>query len=383
MKVTFPHMGNLYIPVKALLTSLGVDVIVPPKSSKRTISIGSRHAPETACLPLKVNIGNYIEAFEMGADTILMAGGVGPCRFGLYGEVQREILKDLGYDFDIIILEPPRGHFMELVKGLRRMIHGVTFKDVLMALHLAWDKIIAADRIGALDSVMRPREWERGLTTKVAEETYGNIDNAVTRSEVAEALEAGIHWLKSIPCDLDRDILQIGLVGEIYTVLEPFVNLNIIKILGDLGVQVDSMISISDWINSNILLDSVQVFLPWNRRRMIEEWARPYLNHFVGGDGIDSIAHSVKYACKGYDGIIHLLPLTCMPEIVAKTILPVLSKDLGIPVMSLVLDEHSSETGFYTRIEAFVDLVKRRKKKSCAQVISLAEERCERVFRTR
>jgi len=72
-----------------------------------------------------------------------------------------------------------------------------------------------------------------------------------------------------------------------------------------------------------------------------------------------------------------------MPEIVAKTILPVLSKDLGIPVMSLVLDEHSSETGFYTRIEAFVDLVKRRKKKSCAQVISLAEERCERVFRTR
>ena len=78
MKVTFPHMGNLYIPVKALLTSLGVDVIVPPKSSKRTFSIGSRHAPETACLPLKVNIGNYIEAFEMGADTILMAGGGAP-----------------------------------------------------------------------------------------------------------------------------------------------------------------------------------------------------------------------------------------------------------------------------------------------------------------
>ena len=37
--------------------------------------------------------------------------------------------------------------------------------------------------------------------------------------------------------------------------------------------------------------------------------------------------------------------------------------------MSLVLDEHSSETGFYTRIEAFVDLVKRRKKKAVLRLL--------------
>jgi predicted nucleotide-binding protein (sugar kinase/HSP70/actin superfamily) len=59
-----------------------------------------------------------------------------------------------------------------------------------------------------------------------------------------------------------------------------------------------------------------------------------------------------------------------MPEIVAKTILPTVSKDMGIPIMSLVIDEHSSETGFLTRIEAFTDLIRRRQQKSRAKVIT-------------
>ncbi len=107
MKVTFPHMGYLYVPVRSLLNSLGVEVIVPPAISQETITLGTRYAPEFACLPLKVNIGNFLEAKELGADTILMAGGVGPCRFGYYSQVQREILSDLGIDLDMIILEPP------------------------------------------------------------------------------------------------------------------------------------------------------------------------------------------------------------------------------------------------------------------------------------
>lgn len=379
MKVTFPHMGNLYITIRALLSGLGLDVVIPPKPSKRTISIGTRYAPETACLPLKVNIGNYVEAFEMGVDTILMAGGVGPCRFGLYGEVQREILTDLGYDFNMIIIEPPRGHAKELIRSLRGMTCGVTPIDVIGAMRFAWDKTVAVDAIARLENVVRPREYERGLTTRVAEGIYHDIDNAASRSEVVEVLEKGIYELKSIPCNPERNVIKIGIVGEIYTVLEPFVNLNIEQLLGELGVQVDRMIYVSDWIKSNILLDSIQGLLPWNRRRKIEEWARPYLNHFVGGDGIDSIAHSVKYACDGYDGVIHLFPLTCMPEIVAKTILPTVSKDMGIPIMSLVIDEHSSETGFLTRIEAFTDLIRRRQQKSRAKVITFPRKRHEKI----
>ena len=70
---------------------------------------------------------------------------------------------------------------------------------------------------------------------------------------------------------------------------------------------------------------------------------------------------SIYYANKGFDGVIQLLPLNCMPEIVAKSILCNVSKDLNFPIMTLILDEMTGEAGYLTRLEAFVDLLKRRR----------------------
>ncbi|MCD4733837.1 CoA protein activase, partial [bacterium] len=75
MKLTFPHMGNMYIALRVLLDALGREYIVPPKTSKKTLSLGVRHSPETACLPLKLNLGNMLEAAETGADSMLVIGG--------------------------------------------------------------------------------------------------------------------------------------------------------------------------------------------------------------------------------------------------------------------------------------------------------------------
>lgn len=51
----------------------------------------------------------------------------------------------------------------------------------------------------------------------------------------------------------------------------------------------------------------------------------------------------------------------CMPEIVSKAILPSISKDKNFPIMTLVVDEMTGEAGYLTRIEAFVDLLERRR----------------------
>lgn len=121
MKITFPHMGNTYIAVKALLDDIGADYVIPPLSSKRSLEIGTKYAPEMACLPLKINIGNYIEAYEKGADTILTAGGRGPCRFGYYCEMSREILCDNGYDMEVIVLEPPEGDIVNFIGKIKKL----------------------------------------------------------------------------------------------------------------------------------------------------------------------------------------------------------------------------------------------------------------------
>jgi len=63
---------------------------------------------------------------------------------------------------------------------------------------------------------------------------------------------------------------------------------------------------------------------------------------------------------KEYDGLIHLAPFTCMPEIVARNIMP--STKENIPVLTILCDEQITKTGMLTRLEAFVDLLERKRR---------------------
>jgi len=358
MKLTFPHMGNLYIAMRALFENLGAEVVIPPKSSKRTLTLGTRYSPEFACLPLKVNIGNFIEAFEMGADTIVMAGGVGPCRFGYYGEVQREILKDLGYEFEMVVIEPPQGRIGHLLERVKKLVGKVTARQVIYALKLTWAKMSAVDELERLANVVRAREAEKGSTSKVLETVLGWVDSASTIEEVRDAKEEGLGTLKRLPMDGSREPLKVALVGEIYVVLEPFVNLHVERELGEMGVEVERSIYIGEWVKEHVVGD----LLRFGRKNPVKDSAKPYLCHFVGGHGLESVGRAVEYAKRGFHGVVQVMPFTCMPEIVAQSILPSVSRDYDIPIMTLIFDEHSAEAGVITRLEAFVDLMSRRRK---------------------
>ena len=94
MRVGMPHLGNLYICIRAMASRLGGDLIVPPLSNQRTLTLGVKYSPEGLCLPFKLMLGNLIEAAEMGADTMLMVSGFGICRLGYYTKTQKQILHD-------------------------------------------------------------------------------------------------------------------------------------------------------------------------------------------------------------------------------------------------------------------------------------------------
>jgi len=50
-----------------------------------------------------------------------------------------------------------------------------------------------------------------------------------------------------------------------------------------------------------------------------------------------------------------------MPEVAIKAMIPRLSRDYQIPILSLNLDEQTGRAGFITRIEAFIDMIRRLK----------------------
>ena len=100
-------------------------------------------------------------------------------------------------------------------------------------------------------------------------------------------------------------------------------------------------------------------------RTTLKKLARPYLKSLVGGHALESVAYTIRCANEGYDGVVHVAPTGCMPEISIRPILRRISRDMSIPVLELSFDEHSSHVGVVTRLEAFVDILyDRRKKKS-------------------
>jgi predicted nucleotide-binding protein (sugar kinase/HSP70/actin superfamily) len=359
LKVTFPHLGNFYIPCKALLSELGLEPVPPPLISQRTMALGTKIAPEFACLPLKINLGNFIEAIDNGAECILMAGGSGPCRFGYYGEVQREILKDAGYNIEFLVFEAPDKHPLELWSKIKRIIPRHTLCRIMKGLYIFWLKAKAIDKFDCLVNKIRPVEQSQGTTTRLQNNFYHLVDNAASVADIKTVLNRSITELKEISLKQADISLKIILLGEIYMVLEPRVNFQIERKLGEMGVEVKRSIYLSDWIHEHLWVN----FLKPDWYKQLQLLAEPYLGNSVGGHGLETVAHTVEAGVNHFHGAIELAPFTCMPEIVAMQVLPAISKELSIPVLTIIIDEHSAEAGIATRLEAFIDLLKYRGKR--------------------
>ena len=358
MKVTMPNLGNLTsIAGKALLSNLGHEVILPPPNTKRTLDLGVRYAPEYCCLPLKIVLGNFIEALENGADTIIMAGGWGPCRFGYYAEIQRMILRSLGYKFEMISVEAPRGNLLQMLNHINRLRNKKSFPSFIGAFKLAWAKVVAIEELEKETLKARPRENIKGESSQILKKGLSLIDNTNSIEEIEKIKQKIlIDYNKIIQGNENKDLIKIKLVGEFYVALEPFVNHNIEEKLGYLGVEVERGVSAVPWISSFL-----KFFRDNKLQDIIEKAAKPYLAQSVGGEGQPTIGHIVLASEKGMDGAIQVIPFTCMPEIVAETVSKKVSEDLDFPVLTLIYDEQTGEEGLVTRLDAFVDLLKMKK----------------------
>ena len=181
------------------------------------------------------------------------------------------------------------------------------------------------------------------------------IDEANTLQEIWEAREAGLKILNNIPIDANRHPLKVGIIGEIYVVLEPAANHYLQIMLGEMGVQTERSIYLSSYARKNTII---------NLEGDVFAKAKPYLNEApIGGHGVNSVGETVLFAQHGFDGVVQLAPFSCIPEIVAKSIMPAVSRDLNIPVLTLFIDEQTARAGVQTRLEAFVDLMERRREK--------------------
>lgn len=360
MKVSFPYMGTTVI-YKKLLELLGHEVIMPPIPSQKTINLGVKYSPEFACFPLKVIMGSYMEAIEKGAEVIVTSGGHGPCRAGFYEQVHSKILKQEGHDVEFIVFDSMFRDFKNFYRNVMKIKANNSWLKIGRSLSLVYHMMKKMDKLEREVQTIRAYEAKKGSTTKAWEEIQEIFNKANNKREINEAYEKGKELLSRIKkvSEKPTNRLRVGIVGEIYVVMEPSINMKMEELLGGLGVEVERSQYLSQWVEYN----AIPNFINYTHEKEIIKKGEKYLPIQIGGHAKQTLGQIVDFSERDFDGVIHLMPFGCLPELVSQSIIPRITEEIGIPVLTLSIDEQTGVANNLTRIEAFLDLIRGRQSK--------------------
>lgn len=359
MKVTFPHMGSTLV-YRKLVELLGHQAIAPPKPSQRTIDLGVKHSPEFACFPMKVIMGSYVEALEKGAEVILTSGGHGPCRAGFYGEMHKRILNNLGYDVEVLVFDSLKRDYSNFINIVRKLKGDNSWLKLWAILKLLYQVAKDVDAFEMQLQTKRPYEAKKGDCTRVWDKiqlAYEGVREEKGLRDTRQQCQQLIDNISVVEVP-EEEKIRIGIVGEIYVVMESAANMRIEETLGGLGCEVRRGHYLSEWIEHNMI---PKAFSKSHEEEILKKGEK-YIEIQIGGHAKETMGNIVDFHDQGFDGIIHLMPFGCLPELVSQSIMPKLIDDLGIPVLTIALDEQTGISNNLTRIEAFLDLMRNKKR---------------------
>jgi len=137
--------------------------------------------------------------------------------------------------------------------------------------------------------------------------------------------------------------LKVALVGHSYVLNDSLASLDIRTILQQHGLDI---------------ITSEQI----PRKVVEEQMAKLEYDYYF--EYTREILASIMYflESKTVDGIIHIMIFSCGPDSIAGDLAARFAKrNPAVPLLQLVFDELTGEAGLQTRIEAFVDMLRRKK----------------------
>ena len=352
-KIAFPHMGDYYIPANFLLSHIfpNTEVIKAPKITSKTIEFGTKHAPEFVCTPFKYTLGTMIECLDKGADILIQMGG--GCRYGYYAELQEKILNDLGYKCKVINLVTEGVTNIKRINNLLKQIQPKYSK--IKALYYSFITFKMVKYMDKIDDYIRQNigfEIEEGSFENLKEEMLIAFSHIQNYRELHKTYKRYLKKFHKIKIHKPDNCLKIGIIGELYTIMEPFSNYFLEKKLAKHHIE------IKRFTNVHYLL-----FEKSHKYKKYKKYSKDYFTYNMGADASDNIARC-KYLCEeDYDGIIHIKSSFCTPEIGAMPIISKIASAYQKPVLFFSFDSATSQTGVETRLEAFYDMLEMRKDK--------------------
>ena len=299
---------------------LNIRIVLSGKTTKQTVSKGAALVVTETCLPIKIFVGHVVELLESGIKRIFVPSiqSVAPKIYNCskirgLPDLIRNVVKQ---DFELI---EPTIDKSQKNQGFYRFL-----QESVKCFNITdFDTIRAASKEG----------WK----------LYNNFQTMMRNGiPYKTALKNALNGKIVLEKDENEYPISIALIAHGYDVLDDQASMKIFDKLKKMGVKVYSSMQLTDEQKIEGL-NTLEQKMYWANELDMTGTA----GHYLKVNKIDGIITVNSFGC-GPDSLM-------IEKIIRK------AKEYKKPMLSLTIDEHTGEAGFVTRLEAFVDMLYRKK----------------------
>ncbi|MDY6967535.1 MAG: acyl-CoA dehydratase activase [Spirochaetota bacterium] len=344
----------------------GFDAEALPPEDNDAYELGKKNIRGSECLPACTTIGSFVKKLkDTNADpskhAFFMPTTEGPCRFGQYNILHRNIMDKNDLQGAEIFSPTSVNSYLGMPDSLRRYL---------------LDVMISSDMLMKYICKIRPYEVNKGEVNLEVENVISKLEKQIEdKKDVIEATQEALKKLSSIPIK-DTEKPLVGIVGEIYVRSNSFCNNNLINYIennhGEAWLApITEWIIYTAWIEKyfsklyrkNFLQklsiniktgymfnrmhkfeNAVKSYFPNRMEPDIErilEKGKAYLPLVFEGEAILTIGRALVFLEDGADLIVNCAPFGCMPGNITTSIFQNLHKKFDQPIINLFYDGES------------------------------------------
>ncbi|HSA06650.1 MAG TPA: acyl-CoA dehydratase activase-related protein [Candidatus Gastranaerophilales bacterium] len=335
MKIGIPRGMNYYnyYPFwHGFFTWLGIEPVLSAKTTKKTISDGSRIVVPETCLPVKIYMGHVLDLIDNKKIDVLYIPSHQSIAPKIYNCSKIRGLPDLVRNVvkrNFLLIEPTLDK-SEKNQGLYQYLY-----DSVAPLGITDKKLIKkASKAG----------WE-----------CQNKFNAMLRSgmNLNDAIDKIIKGDFSVETQEEKKkySVNVAVISHGYNLYDNRVSMGIFDKLEKLDAKAyaPENLSVEQMEKGYSVLDTTLY------------WANE--NEMTGAAGYYMVDNNI-------DGIITLTSFGCGPDSIMIERITRFARRYNKPLLNLTVDEHTGEAGFITRLEAFTDMLLRRKRETIIKSLS-------------
>ena len=333
MKIGIPRALNYYDYYPfwyGFFGALGIEIVLSDKTTKKTVTEGSALVVSETCLPVKIYMGHVLNLLDKKGVDVIYSPSIQSISNKVYNCSKIRGLPDLVRNVvkrDFLLIEPTLDK-SEKKQGLYEYLYesvaplGITDKRLIKK----------ASKIG----------W-----------AYQNNYTAMAKEGMnpVEAMETAIKGKVVIRNRKSDHSISVAIVSHGYNLYDNFVSMGIFKKLENFGIKAYVAENLSNEEKEKGL-GILDTNLYWANEMEISGAAGSYMKN-------DKV-----------DGIITITAFGCGPDSLMIERITRYAKRLQKPLLNLTVDEHTGEAGFITRIEAFTDMLFRKKRSNIINMLN-------------